>query len=120
MPGLFREVSIRWKGEELRFVPNMALLRRMEGDGVSLTRVAMQTASGDPPVSFLSPMIAHMIREGGGKATEEDVYRELMTGTAEDIINLVQAFLEVCSPTEDDPKKPVPSVAASKPKRKAK
>jgi len=118
MPGLFREVSIRWKGEDLRFVPTMALLRRMESDGVSLSKVALQTVSGDPPVSFLSPMIAHMIREAGGTATEEDVFEELMTGKTDDIIALIETFLKVCNPTEDDPKKPEASVAVSKPKRK--
>jgi len=92
----------------------MALLRRMESEGVSLSKVALQTVSGDPPVSFLSLMIAHMIREAGGTATEEDVFEELMTGKTDDIEAVLLAF----SPAEEDEKKPEASVAVSKPKRK--
>ena len=120
MSGVFRDVTLLWNGKQVSVTPSMRLLRSIEREEISLTDIAIRTTQGRPPVSHLAYVIAAMLQSGGVKVTEEDVFNELMTGSPEQITALIEAVLLAFSPAEEDEKKPVPSVAASKPKRKDK
>lgn len=120
MSGVFRDVTIIWNGERVSVTPSLRLLRSIEADGISLTDIAIRTTQGKPPVSHLAVVIAQMLKAGGVSVTEEDVYKELMTGEPEQIMGLIDAVLTAFSPAEEDPKKTEPSVQNSSQTRKAK
>lgn len=124
MPGVFRDVVIRWNGEDVTVSPSLRLLRSIEQGNVSLTDIAIRTSQGKPPVSHLAYVIAKLFDDGGVKVDEEKVYVELLTGKPEQIQALIEAVLSAFSPAEEDPGKHEPSdepqPKGSSAKRKAK
>jgi hypothetical protein len=101
---IFRELTIKWKGEEYRFVPSMKLMRSIEMGEISFTDIAVRTSQGRPPISHISFVLAKMLQSAGAKVTDEQVYEELVTGDQESITFLISLVLTSFSPTEDKSK----------------
>jgi hypothetical protein len=101
---IFRELTIKWKGEEYRFVPSMKLMRSIEMGEISFTDIAVRTSQGRPPISHISFVLAKMLQSAGAKVTDEQVYEELVTGDQESITFLINLVLTSFSPTEDKSK----------------
>jgi hypothetical protein len=103
---IFRELTIKWKGEEYRFVPSMKLMRSIEMGDISFTDIAVRTSQGRPPVSHIAFVLSKMLQSAGAKVTDEQVYEELVTGDQESITSLISLVLTSFSPTEDKLKNP--------------
>jgi len=101
---IFRELTIKWKGEEYRFVPSMKLMRSIEMGDISFTDIAVRTSQGRPPVSHIAFVLSKMLQSAGAKVTDEQVYEELVTGDQESITSLISLVLTSFSPTENKSK----------------
>lgn len=101
---IFRELTIKWKGEEYRFVPSMKLMRSIEMGDISFTDIAVRTSQGRPPISHIAFVLSKMLQSAGAKVTDEQVYEELVTGDQESITSLISLVLTSFSPTEDKSK----------------
>lgn len=101
---IFRELTIKWKGEEYRFVPSMKLMRTIEMGDISFTDIAVRTSQGRPPVSHIAFVLSKMLQSAGAKVTDEQVYEELVMGDQESITSLISLVLTSFSPTEDKSK----------------
>lgn len=101
---VFRELTIKWKGTEYRFVPSMKLMRSIEMGDISFTDIAVRTSQGRPPVSHIAFVLSKMLTAAGCRVTDEDVYAELIGGSADDVANLISFVLMAFSPAETDGK----------------
>jgi len=101
---VFRELTIKWKGDEYKFVPSMKIMRSIEMGDISFTDIAVRTSQGRPPVSHIAFVLAKILTAAGCKVTDEDVYAELIGGSAEEVTNLISFVLMAFSPAETDGK----------------
>lgn len=101
---VFRELTIKWKGTEYKFVPSMKLMRSIEMGDISFTDIAVRTSQGRPPVSHIAFVLSKMLTAAGCKVTDEDVYAELIGGSANEVANLISFVLMAFSPAETDGK----------------
>jgi len=104
MAAIFKEVTLGWGGEEYSVTPTMRLLNKIEQD-ISLSEMAYRMSVGKVPMSQLAVVIGTMLRSAGAKASDEEVYQELMTGDAEGVQQMAGSVMEAVFPT---PKKPAP------------
>lgn len=103
---IFRELTIKWKGEEHRFVPSMKLMRSIEMGDISFTDIAVRTSQGRPPVSHIAFVLSKMLQSAGAKVTDEQVYEELINGSATDVADLISLVMLAFSPSETKAKNP--------------
>lgn len=103
---IFRELTIKWKGEEYKFVPSMRLMRSIEMGDISFTDIAVRTSQGRPPISHIAFVLSKMLQSAGAKVTDEQVYEELVTGNQASITDLISIVLTSFSPTEGNSKNP--------------
>lgn len=103
---VFRELTIKWKGTEYKFVPSMKLMRSIEMGDISFTDIAVRTSQGRPPVSHIAFVLSKMLTAAGCRVTDEDVYAELIGGSADEVANLISFVLMAFSPAETDGKNP--------------
>lgn len=101
---IFRELTIKWKGEEYKFVPSMRLMRSIEMGDISFTDIAVRTSQGRPPISHIAFVLSKMLQSAGAKITDEQVYEELVTGNQASITDLISIVLTSFSPSEDNSK----------------
>ena len=108
---IFRTTSITWDGATYEFVPALSLLRKIErgrpGEGaVSLIAVAKSAQSGSPLLPLMCQVIADvMIYAGATEFTEEEVYRDAMTGNGSEVIALWWEIYTALSPVPKEQKK---------------
>jgi len=108
---IFRDTSITWDGKSYDFVPSLALLRKIErgraGEGaVSLVKVAQAASSGEPLLPLMCQIITNVMHYAGADDfTEEEVYREAMTGGAAAVIALWHEIYAALSPVPKEQKK---------------
>lgn len=103
---VFRELTIKWKGTEYRFVPSMKLMRSIEMGDISFTDIAVRTSQGRPPVSHIAFVLSKMLTAAGCRVTDEDVYAELIGGNTDEVTSLISFVLMAFSPAETDGKNP--------------
>jgi len=103
---VFRDVTIEWKGEAYTVTPSMRLLRLIEGENISLMHVAHEVAKGRPQASLMAFVISMVLRSAGAKATEEEIYAEIVTGDTTSVMALYEDVIAAISPTPVDAKKP--------------
>ena len=99
--GIFRDVSISWRGKEYTVTPSMRLMRSIEMGDISLSDIAVRTSQGRPPISHLSFVIAKMLQSVGASVTEDEVYSEILQGDQEQVQNMIGVVLMAFSPAED-------------------
>jgi len=97
---IFRELTIKWKSEEYRFVPSMKLMRSIEMGDISFTDIAVRTSQGRPPISHIAFVLSKMLQSAGANVTDEQVYEEIVTGDQESITSLISLVLTSFSPSE--------------------
>ena len=105
MSAVFREIQLGWCGKQYSITPTMKLLNKIEQD-ISLSELAYRMSVGKVPMSQLAVVIGVMLRSAGAKATDEEVYQEMMTGDAEAVQGMAAAVMEAVFP---QPKKSDPS-----------
>lgn len=101
---IFRDAVLTWKGVDYTVTPSMRLMRSIEMGDISLTDIAVRAASGRPPVSHLSYVIAKMLQSAGVNVSEEDVYSEIMGGKDDEIGKLFAATLTAFMPDAGEEK----------------
>lgn len=101
---VFRDITINWKGKEYTLVPSMRLMRSIEMGDISFTDIAVRTSQGRPPISHIAFVLAKMLQAAGGKATDDEVYEELVTGSEAEITSLITLVLTAFSPAEKSSK----------------
>lgn len=116
---VFRELTIKWRGEEYTFAPSMKLMRSIEMGDISFTDIAVRTSQGRPPISHIAFVLAKMLNAAGAKVTDEQVYSELISGSSEEVANLISFVMLAFSPAETDEKK-ADAQTASQSKARAK
>lgn len=101
---VFRELTIKWKGAEYTFVPSMKLMRSIEMGDISFTDIAVRTSQGRPPISHISLVLAKMLQSAGAKVTDEQIYEELVSGSQDNVTELITLVLTAFTPSNDKPK----------------
>lgn len=96
--GVFREMQIEWGGESYTFTPSMQLLRSIELQGISIMSVAAQVSRGQAQASLMSTIIASVLRSAGAKASDDDIYAELTTGSPEEVMSLYKTIMIAITP----------------------
>lgn len=97
MTAVFEEVTLDWGGEVYRITPDMRLLNKIEQD-ISLSRLAYRMSQGDVPMSQLATVIGTMLRHGGAKVKDDEVYQELMTGDESAIQTMAASVMQAVFP----------------------
>lgn len=77
MAAIFQELVLTWGGKEYRVAPSMALLNKIEQQGVSLSGIILRTAEGNPPLSHIATAVFYFLTAAGARVTWEDVYAEV-------------------------------------------
>lgn len=100
-----RDVTLHWRGVEYVFTPSNRLLRRIEGEDISLIQVVQDLAKQRVKHSQLGLIIAVCLQSAGAKITEEEAAAALVTDTS--AFDLVQQIMQAIFP-ETAAKKPSP------------
>lgn len=120
---VFRDVDIEWQGRKWTVTPSNRLLRRIEGEGISLSHMITRVAKGEPPVSEVCYVMAELLQSAGAEVTEDEIYGEVMTALANGeeraFADMAVQIVEAISPQEMTGKKPG-APAGEKPRRKGK
>jgi hypothetical protein len=84
----------------------MKLMRSIEMGDISFTDIAVRTSQGRPPVSHIAFVLSKMLQSAGAKVTDEQVYEELINGSATDVADLISLVMLAFSPSETKAKNP--------------
>jgi hypothetical protein len=118
---VFKEKSLRWNGDDVFFVPDITMLRRIRGEGIQNLKLAHECLVGGADPADFTIALKHMLRQGGVKASDDECYDWLTSADVEDILQAQTAYVESVNPRIDLGKKPeAPAEKAPKTKTKAK
>lgn len=121
---VFREIEMKWDGETYVVTPSNRILRRIEGEGISLSHMISRVAEGQPPISEVCFVMAELLNSAGAEVTEDDIYGEVMTelsnGNDKAFANMALAIVEAISPQGLTGKKPEGQPVKPRQKGKAK
>lgn len=110
MAGVFRDITMTWKGEDYTFTPSNRLLRRIEVKGdLSIANVAHGAASGQAKLSLVAFIAAEFLKEGGARVTEDEVYAALMGVGDSAGLSILDAILTAIMPIDAGKKEEAPS-----------
>jgi hypothetical protein len=101
MSAIFRTVNLRWEGKTYEVKPTMQLLNKIE-QRISLAALVRGLSTDAPPMSHMAFVAGEFLREGGAKVSDEEVYRELMTGDVQSLIEMRDVIFAAVFP---EPKK---------------
>lgn len=115
MAAIFRETTVSWDGKEYTFVPDMNLLRRIEGGNeargvapVSLSHLAHSAGSGKPQFGVMTWVMEVVMREAGVPGfTDEIAYQAFHGADSKDVVALWLSLTEALSPIPKAQKKAV-------------
>lgn len=79
--GVFRDVTIEYKGQEYTVTPSNKLLRRIDAELApqSLFGVLGGLSGNNVPLPALALIIQQLLNAGGGKFTEDEILSDLLT-----------------------------------------
>lgn len=118
MSAVYDEVVLQWDGEEHTVHPSYRMIQAIESQGISIIGLSNRLIQGEPPMSQVSFVIAHMLRSAGVKVKPEDVYDYVMTEADQDEIAwLCEAVVTAFTPRQKDQAKN--AEAPGKAKKKA-
>lgn len=94
MSAFYEEIVLAWKGKEYTVQPDYSMVQKIESRGVSIIGVTQRMSRGEPPVSQVAQIIAHMLQSGGAKnVTPSDVYEHLVVAATEEEWRRIAAAL---------------------------
>jgi hypothetical protein len=73
-------------------------MRSIEMADVSLTDIAVRTSQGRPPISHIAYVISRMLQSVGAKASEDEVYEELISGDEKEVSAMVGVVMTAFTP----------------------
>jgi len=117
---VFKEKKLHWNGKDVFFVPDIAMLRRIRGEGIQNLKLAHECIVGGADPADFTIALKHMLAKAGVKATDDECYDWLTSADVEDILQAQTAYVESVNPRIDLGKKPeAPEPRPTKkPKRK--
>jgi hypothetical protein len=112
-----REVKIEWKGKVYDFTPSNRLIRKIEAEEVSLTRMVDEMGRGVIKLGQLAYVVATVLQSAGVDVTEDDMMAELQGAGAIEVATLASQILAAIFPAsaEGKPVAPAAKAAAKKP-----
>lgn len=107
---VFRDITLEYQDESYTLTPSNRLLRKIEGEGISLTDVIARTSEGKPPISEISFICASLLTAAGAPDVDEDaMYGELMQDVVDNggkvFSGMCQVIVDILSPDEATIKK---------------
>ena len=115
MTDVFRELTIKYKGETVTFSPNMQMLGRLRtvarGAGTSFIELARSIQTGQPDNWTLAYVLQQFLAAGGHEVGEDECYQFLQSGGGGSALELQEfytAYLNATFPEVDAGKKPAP------------
>ena len=103
---VFKEKKLIWNGEDVFFVPSVAMLRRIRGEGIQNLKLAHECIVGGADPADFAIALKHMLRQGGIKADEDECYDWLTSADVDDILQAQTVYVESVNPRIDLGKKP--------------
>lgn len=127
---VFREQEFTYKGEALKVIPSLALLRRIKERGINNVILANRCINGGADIEDLAVAHAEFMRaagwdreatedEPGRRITEEESYGFLTSGDLNEIMQFQQTYVQAVLPAVDFGKKPEAPGKSRKPRKKA-
>lgn len=117
MAPVFQELVLSWNGEEYRTTPTMALINRIEAQGISLSGIAHMTSQGRPPFGHIATAISMILNHAGAKTTPEQVYSEITQASLDDLGAMIEAIMLAAFPWAGKAEAPATTKSASKKKK---
>ena len=102
MAPMYEEIVLGWEGEEYTVQPDYRMVQRIESRGISIVGVCQRMSRGEPPMSQVAEIVAHMLQSGGAKnAKPERIYAHLMANAeAEELERITTALMTAFVPQE--------------------
>ena len=101
---VFRDVTITWGGRDYVVTPSNRLLRRIEQE-VSLTKMQVKLARGEPSVSAMSYVLAELLKSAGAVVTEDEVMQAFAHSDADEAVAMANAISDAITPIAPPGKK---------------
>lgn len=120
---VFRDISIRFKGDDYTVTPSNRLLRMIEGrariddPGFNLARVVYEIQVGPVSIPSLAYLGAEFLKSSGADVSDDDVLGELGTMTQAEIVAFKNAIASCVMPDVKG-KKPDAPAKPAKPRAK--
>jgi hypothetical protein len=95
---IFRVTEIAYNGEKYSLKPNLALLRHIERQRISLIALASNLGKGQPQASLLVEVIGIVLRHAGApftQADEEQLVAQFMFGDADQMTDILELWGQV-------------------------
>jgi hypothetical protein len=105
MSEVFREITVKWDGEEYTIVPSMALLKRVKALGINNLTLAKDCLHGGADPIDMAMVHRIFMKEAGVTVSEEQSYGFIMGGTPE-VVEFQVAYVSAVLPAVDLGKKP--------------
>lgn len=117
MAAIFDEVTLTWDGEEYTVTPTYRMIQHIE-QTVSIAGMANRIASGDPPMSHITFVIAYLLRSAGAKGVNpEDVYEHVMsTMDPDEVHEMATVVMTAFVPKKSQPAKKGKASGGKKPR----
>ena len=119
MAAVAREYAISWAGKTYRFVPSNALIRRIEGEGVSLIHMVSELRTGRPRISHVALVVAECLRSAGADVDEDEMLSALLGADAVKVMLLACDILGAIFPAVDGKKPSAPPAGPAQTKKKS-
>lgn len=107
MAAVFKELVIHWDGKDHHIVPTMAILNRIESQGISLLGMAQRAAKGELPLAHVATAGAVLLNAAGERVQTEDVYKDLVNSPPDVVVSMVEAILNAAFPWQGKDEAPV-------------
>lgn len=100
MSAIYEKVTLKWKGKEYEVQPSFNMVQAIESTGISIIGVSNKMARGEPPLSQVSIILAHMLRSGGARTVSpEEVYEHLFFVKPDELEHISNAIVTAFTPT---------------------
>lgn len=98
---LFEPITLGWQGKEYTIAPDriLRLIAQVESE-LTYAELYQFSIRGGAPLAKLSMSFGLMLRYAGAKVTDEEIYNQLLTGGAEEILSITQSLLAMMTPPQ--------------------
>lgn len=115
MSKVYTEMVLAWQGREYRWRPSNRLMRRIEGEGVSLVGLVESFRARAPRMGQLAYVVWAALDDAGCRADEDEVLKAILGKSSEEALALASQVLGAFFPDVGDPKKPAPPADGATP-----
>jgi hypothetical protein len=99
MAFISNEIELNYGGKDYTIPLTMALVNKIESNGVNLFKLQIDLeAGGIPPLTLISTMYATMLQAAGAQVTADDVWVEINHGETMGVIQSARMAVMACFP----------------------